>query len=482
MHAGKKMILSRYFVYSLAGICFLFLTQGCGLVVRETQKGLIKVADSEIFWQGRHGKLTEQEMEWAKIAWQYFINNYNAATGIVNGSNAFNIASVWNIADTVAATVAAHRLDLIDNYEFDHHITSLLTFLNSMPLSYGVLPNAFYNTANGKMTNIAGEEYSVGWSAIDIGRLLIWLNILGDYAPQYIEYIDKAILRWNFCKAINECGELSGVNRHSSKNPPLESPKEPIGYYEYALMGYKTWGFSTPAPYRKKTPFINVYGIQLPTSKEDSRETGISDPLVSLPYLLLGLEFNWDRVDDHLSSDSYSSNSALADLAKRIYDVQEKRYQYKRIFTARTSYRRNTSPYLIYNSIFTDGYAWNTLTPEGEQHADLSLVSNAAAFAMWALWKTSYTDGLMQLLNPLHDPKKGWFEGRRERDGGYERTMTCSTNAVILEVLAYKMYGKLYSNQVSAKSYADILMENEFDRPPCSPLDLKECRFKAGQK
>ncbi|MCI5134647.1 MAG: DUF3131 domain-containing protein [Candidatus Electrothrix sp. AW2] len=88
----------------------------------------------------------------------------------------------------------------------------------------------------------------------------------------------------------------------------------------------------------------------------------------------------------------------------------------------------------------------------------------------------------MQLLNPLHDPKKGWFEGRRERDGGYERTMTCSTNAVILEVLAYKMYGKLYSNQVSAKSYADILMENEFDRPPCSPLDMKECRFKGGQK
>lgn len=474
------MMLSRYLVYSLAGIYLLFFMQGCGLVVRETKKGLTNVADSEMFWQGRHGKLTEQEMKWAKTAWQYFINNYNTETGIVNGANAFNSASVWNIADTVAATVAAHRLDLIDSYEFDHRITPLLKFLNSMPLSYGQLPNAFYNTANGKMTNIAGEEHSVGWSAVDIGRLLIWLQILSNYAPQYTEYIDKAILRWNFCKAINECGELSGINRNSSKTPLPTSPKEPLGYYEYALMGYTSWGF--PAPSHKAPPVVSVYNIKLPDSKEDSRETGISDPLVSLPYLLLGLEFNWDRVDDHLSSDSYSSNSALADLAKRIYDVQEKRYQYKRIFTARTNYRRNKSPYLIYNSIFTDGYAWNTLTPEGEQHAELSLVSNAAAFAMWALWKTSYTDGLMQLLNPLHDPEKGWFEGRRERDGSYERTMTCTTNAVILEVLAYKMYGKLYSNQVSAKSYADILMENEFDRPPCSPLDLKKCRFKAGQK
>ncbi|MCI5158040.1 MAG: DUF3131 domain-containing protein, partial [Candidatus Electrothrix sp. AUS1_2] len=93
------------------------------------------------------------------------------------------------------------------------------------------------------------------------------------------------------------------------------------------------------------------------------------------------------------------------------------------------------------------------------------------------LWKTSYTDGLMQLVSPLHDPERGWFEGRREKDGGYERTATCTTNAVVLEILVYKMYGKLYRCQQS-KSYADIVMENEFRRPACSPLDLKKCRSK----
>lgn len=487
------MFFLRYFFLILPLISALFLLQSCGLVVRETEKGLTNAANSELFWQGRHGKLNEQEMEWAKIAWKYFVNNYNEDTGLVNGVDGFNVASTWNVADTIAAVITAHRLELIDNYEFDHRITPLLEFLNSMPLSYGQLPNAFYDTKTGEMTDGAGGEYensedsgkdskdnnkesTVGWSAVDIGRLLVWLQILSDYAPQYTEYIDKAILRWNFCKVINECGDLSGVNRNSSKNPLSISPKEPLGYYEYALMGYATWGFPLPQR-RKKVPTIEIYGIDLPNSKEDSRKTGISDPLVSLPYLLLGLEFNWDTFDDHLSPDSYSSNSALADLAQRIYKVQEKRYQNERIFTARANYRRSKPPYLIYDSIFADGYAWNTLTPEGELHPDLALVSNSAAFGMWGLWKTPYTNGLMQLVNPLHDPEKGWFEGRKEKDGGYEQTTTCTTNAVVLEVLYYKMYGKIYSSKKS-KSYADILMKNEFRRPPCSPIDLKECPFK----
>lgn len=305
-------VVLAFSFFSLIAISALFLLQSCGLIVRETQKGLTNVADSELFWQGRHGKLTEQEMEWAKTAWQYFVNNYNADSGLVNGVDGFGTASIWNIADTVAATVAAHRLDLIDNYEFDHRITPLLEFLNSMPLSYGQLPNMFYSTDTGNPVDQSGKKYdsedgadsgekdnsssnadNKDWSAIDVGRLLIWLQILSDYAPQYTEYIDKAILRWNFCKVINECGELSGVNRDSSKNPLPTSPKEPLGYYEYALMGYKAWGF--PAPDQKEAPVVSIYDIDLPASKEDSRKTGISDPLVSLPYLLLG----WNSIGTH---------------------------------------------------------------------------------------------------------------------------------------------------------------------------------------
>lgn len=500
MHA-KKII---YFRSAIILFAAAVLSSGCGLAVRGTQKGLTKVANSELFWQGRHGKLSEQELEWAKIAWKYFVNNYHPDTGLVNGVDEFNVASVWNIADTIAATITAHSLELIDTYEFDHRISPLLEFINRMSLSYGKMPDVFYSAGEGSIVDQTGtpEDNSKkdaaagsgtsgsgdkkgggengglnaeqkGWSAIDIGRLLIWLQILRSYAPQYAEYIDKAILRWNFCQVINECGELFGVNRNSSSSPMSQHPQKPLGYYEYAIIGYSSWGFPRPTS-KHKRPITKVLGIEIPVSEEDFRENGISDPLVSLPYLLLGLEFNWDTIDDQSSPDSYSSDSEFADLAQRIYNVQERRYQAERIFTARTDYKRSSKPYLLYDSIFTDGYAWNTLTPEGEQHSELALVSTAAAFGMWALWKTPYTDGLLELTSTLYDQERGWFEGRREKDGGHERTITCTTNAVVLESLYYKTNGKLYNAPVP-RSYADIILKDEFRRPPCSPQELGVC-------
>ena len=482
----------RVFRYSIVPLLLLLLCsiQGCGLAVRGTQKATKEIAHSELFWQGRHGELSEQELEWAKIAWKYFVNNYHADTGLVNGTDYFPPASVWNIADTVAATLSAHYLDLIDDYEFDHRITPLLEFLNSMPLSYGQMPNAFYAADTGEMSDGSGngfgagsdkekgkdgnlQEDRAGWSAVDIGRLLIWLQNLRSYAPQYGEYIDKAVLRWNFCKVIDDCGKLHGIHRNSNADPPSRYPDEPLGYQEYAQMGYVAWGF----PQRKNPPAlptVRIYDVELPYSKEDSRNTGSSNPLVSTPYILQGLEFNWDQIDDQSSIDSYSSDHAAADLAQRIYTVQEKRYRYERIFTARTEHRRMSEPYVLYDAIFSDGYAWNTLTLEGELHSDAALVSTGAAFGMWALWQTSYTDGLMQLIRTLYDPERGWFEGRQEKDGAHDRTLSCATNAMVLEALYYKMHGKLY-NVPEPQNYADIMLEDEFRRPACSPLDREEC-------
>jgi hypothetical protein len=477
-----------------ATVLFLaaLLIQGCGLVVRSAQEAGTAVANSELFRRGRHGKLNEQELAWAKTAWKYFVNNYHSDTGLVNGTDQFPTTSVWNIADTIAATIAAHRLGLIDDYEFDHRITPLLEFLNNMQLSYGQLPNAFYAADSGKMVDSAGNSFGqgsdddkkdgdrseaqqdkAGWSAIDIGRLLIWLQNLRSYAPQYAEYIDKSVLRWSFCQVIDDCGGLHGINRNSSKKPPSRYPEEPLGYQEYALMGYTAWGFSQP---RNKSvqPAARIYGIDMPGSREDSRKTGSSNPLVSTPYLLQGLEFNWDRLDDQTSLDSHSSDAEAAELAKRIYAVQERRYQQERIFTARAECRHSKKPYILYDAIFADGYAWNTVTPEGEVHNDLSLVSTSAAFSMWTLWKTSYTDDLMRLISTLHDPERGWFEGRREKDGGYEQTISCATNAMVLEVLHYKAHGKLYKAP-TPRSYTDIVLEDEFRRPPCSPPEREKC-------
>ncbi len=458
----------------LSVLVLLLACQGCGLAVRGTEKALTGLVNSELFRQGRHGKLNEQEIEWAKTAWQYFVNNHHADTGLTSGLEGSDVVSVWNIADAIAAAVAAHHFGFIDEYEFDHRISPLLGFLNKMSLHKGKLPNLFYRADSGTMTDRNGEERSVGWSAVDIGRLLIWLQILRSRAPQYAEYIDKAVLRWEFCEVIDDCGGLHGMNRNSGTDPPSSFPKEPLGYQDYALMGYASWGFPRPKPLTVKPPGVRIYNLELSQSKEDSRTTGSSNPLVTMPYMLLGLEFNWDRIDDQASLDSFSSDAEAAEMARRIYAVQEQRYRLERIFTARNERRQAEKPSILYDSIFADGYAWNTVTPEGETQPETALVSTAAAFGMWALWKTSYTEGLMQLISPLHDPERGWFEGRREKDGAHDRTLSSSTNAAVLEALLYKAEGKLY-HATQPRSHADMMLEDEFRRPACSPPERQNC-------
>jgi hypothetical protein len=460
----------------LALLCVALMLglSACGALVRGVHQGLTTVNDSQFFRQGRHGKLSEEERQWAQIAWHYFENNYQEGTGLVNGSDNFPVASVWNIADTIAATLIAHEFELIDDYLFDQRITSLLAFLNTMPLSFDKLPNRHYHTQNWQMTDAGGQPQNSGWSAVDIGRLLIWLQILHSYAPQFGEYIDKAILRWHFCEVIDECGRLYGSTDSGQWNLFLY-PEMPIGYRDYALYGYAAWGFpvTTKHDYDRHN-LVRMYDEEIPFSRQDPRRSGNYHPVVSLPHFLIGLEFNWDKHRDSWSGDRQHTDAPLSDLAGRLYRVQEKRYQRERIFTARNDYQRNTEPYFLYDTIFAAGFQWNTLTPGGDFHPDLALVSLRAAFPMWALWKTPYTNQLMVLLKQLYHPERGWYEGRYEKTSAPERNLTCTTNALVLQSLYYKTRGKLYQVPQPV-TYASILLKDEFRRPPCYPPEREAC-------
>ena len=146
----------------------------CGVAVRTVDKGIIAFKNSRFFHQGRHGELTEQEKQWARIAWRYFENNYQPQTGLVNAVDNYPSCSMWNIADYLAALIAAHQLGLIKRCEFDRRLSKLLAFLNTMDLFFGKLPNLLYHTQTGAMVNYQNQPEEIGWSAVDIGRLLIW--------------------------------------------------------------------------------------------------------------------------------------------------------------------------------------------------------------------------------------------------------------------------------------------------------------------
>lgn len=468
----------KYKLSKLTLCCMtMLLIQGCGVLVRGLYNTGESINQSQWFYQGRHGSLSEQERQWASIAWQYFKNNYNSRTGLVNSVDKYPSTSMWHVGDTIAALVAARELELIKKKEFDSRFSTLLRFLNTMKLFKDRLPNNFYHTQNGKMVDHNNQPAGVGWSAIDIGRLLIWLRIIRARYPEYSEYIDRIILRFHFCDLLDRCGLLHSGISVQGKIDLYQGGG--LGYEEYVALGYQMMGFHTTDssnfhPYKT----IKIFDTEIFYDARDPRESGTYAPVLSGPFLLEGLEFNWDLVDDGSTIDSIHSDKPLAQLAQNIYRVQEARYEQHRILTARTDHQLKNAPYFLYDSIFAAGYPWNTISDKGDSYPRLALVSTRATFGMWALWKTQYTDRLMKIMDTLYDAKRGWYEGRYEVTGGYERSLTSSTNAMVLEALLYKVQGKLYQQPIEP-SYGEIKLEDIWRHPgKCFPPKRQQCDVK----
>ena len=155
----------------------------------------------------------------------------------------------------------------------------------------------------------------------------------------------------------------------------------------------------------------------------------------------------------------------MAQRAQRLYQAQETRWRREKILTARAQYSRSTAPWEVYDSLFANGYAWNTLADDGRYAPELALLSTRAIFGLWALWDTRYTDALMQLGRLHQDEKRGWFEGRYEANGGYNATFTLTTNTVVLEALLFKQNrGPLLQAPLN-DGYLGVRMKDVFNWP-----------------
>ncbi|WP_114787573.1 DUF3131 domain-containing protein [Vibrio tetraodonis] len=435
----------------------------CGVVYRGVSDGVSSINQSQYIRQGRYGELTEEELGWAQIAWKYVENNTELNTGLVNSLDKYPTTNMSGIADYLIALLAAREFEFIPNKQYDERLTLVLTFLNEMDLSYGHAPNKVYSTQTAKMTDYSGKPTDIGWSSLDIGRLLIVLAIVKRHSPEFSEYIDKAVLRWNFCELVSFDGELYGSSLN--ENTLTRYKEGRLGIEEYTSYGYLDWSL-IPDKAMNIEPYdvATIYNIDLLFDGRDPRIFNVLRPVYSTPYLWMGLEFNWDQVGDVSSSDAVHSNNTLAAMADAIYQVQEERWNRERIYTARGEHVVSKDPYFVYDAIYALGTPWITVAEDGASYDELALVSTRVAFQMWALWKTDYTDRLMTLVKELYDPKRGWYEGRYELTSAYEKSISLKTNSGVLEALLYKQNGKLYKAR-DEKEYRDVKFNSRFDHP-----------------
>ena len=378
-----------------------------------------------------HRALNATEREMAQIAWAYFRNNTIEETGLVNSVDGYTAATLWDTSSYMLALVSAKDLGIIEADELDSRLRNLLKTPAQLPLFEDRLPNKAYSTTTASMTTYENKptDRGVGWSAIDIGRVMVPFNLLVWNNPEYTELVNDVLSGWDIA-AISADAEMIGADIDDN-DKTLYLQEGRLGYEEYAAKSLVLAGldFSEALNYSQYFEYVEIDGVEVGTDLRTPDKFDAINFVVSEPYVLDGIEYGWDR---------YSRS-----LAYSVYQAQEARYKRTGKVTAVSEDNIDQAPYFVYNTVFADGKAWNAVTETGEDASEYKTLSSKAAIGWYALYDTPYTDTLFKSIKDNFDTDKGWYAGIYEESGEKNKALTANTNAIILESLRYIKLGPM---------------------------------------
>jgi len=375
------------------------------------------------------GELSPQEIAMARQAWQYFDRNWNDETGLVNSVDKFASVTMWDQAAAIAALVSAKELGIVPEADFDAKMSRMLKTLATMPLYKGELPNKVYNSKTLIPVNYGqlDKREEIGWSALDLGRLALWLKIVGAKYPQLQPQTEAVWKHWRVDR-LTKNGQMYGTAIVKGKEQLNQEGR--LGYENYAAYGLKLWGLDVEKALDSESnvAYVNLYGKGVPYDKRDSKTSGANNYVLSEPYILDGIETGFQALP-----------KAYAD---RILAAQEARYQATKQLTAVTEDNLDRAPYFVYSTLFVNGQPWATITDTGEKHNDLRFLSAKAAMGWHVLYNTPYTRQLFDFVQANLKADKGWYNGFYESLKQPNKSLTANNNGVLLESLLYKKVGK----------------------------------------
>lgn len=375
------------------------------------------------------GASSEADLEHAHIAWRYFQNNTDATTGLVNSTDNYPSTTMWETGSYFVATMAADRLGLIEPEEAIARIDRALATLIDMRLFDDMLPNKAYNVQTGALVNYANQpvERGLGWSALDIARLVGALGHVEANYPELAPRTSAVMARWALADMV-EGGQLIGGNMIDGA---LRRDQEGrVGYEQYAAKALMLFGYDMARAYDAEEHLMvqQVEGQPIPVDTRLHRNVTPAFT-VSEPYLFDGLEFGFDARSHRF--------------ATAIYAAQEARFRETGILTAVSESHIDVAPYFIYSSVWGGGAPWAVMTFGGDRMDSRRTVTTKVAFAWDALFGTAYTRDLVAAIAPHGNAERGWPEGIYEVDGSINSSVTVNTNAVVLAALAFKAHGPM---------------------------------------
>lgn len=333
----------------------------------------------------------------AATAWSYFQPGVgvSARTGLNYATSTYHYITDWDLGCYISAVIDAERIGLIGEAEACSRLEKVLSFLKTRELTGDGLPYWFYSSDDGK------PVYSKGvGNAPDSGRLLVALHIIKKLKPSMAADVDAVVSRTNYAKFAENC--------------PTE------GFYAYYLAhGYSLFGFNT-SRVQKALSFID----RVPSMKQ------VQVYSQSLPVTEVTMEPILHAVFELETASEFQA------LAYRVYRVQEDRYTETGKPTAFTEGAYPTSPNYIYEWIVHPyGNTWYITTPTWQPMDIPPVVYTKAAFAMHAIWPSSYTEKLVEYVSKART-SGGFYEGVDE-NGQTVSILTDKTNSLIINAARY---------------------------------------------
>lgn len=378
--------------------------------------------------------LTAEETSYAQSAWTYFVDNVQPDTGLSNSAGGYPSGTLWDLGNYLAAMNAARWMGLIDQPEFDSRLNQFLTGLGNLRLFEGTLPNKVYNTATSDIVDYNNNptDRGLGWSALDIGRLLAAFQIVRTCHPQYSDWMQGILSSWKVEASLQD-GMMYGTTVLPD-NSTLKVQEGRLGYEEYAARGYAMWGWdASQALSYEPFKFVDIYGLQIPVDTRNYQETNANNYVVSESYILDAIEFGLQ--------------GELADYSQRVFEAQKRRYEDTGLLTAVSEDNINQAPYFLYSTVFSNGEPWAVITDKNEPHPELRTLSTKSAFGWHYVYPNDpYAQQVFDFVKDTCNSGRGYFAGIYE-SGLYESSppmndiLTGNTNGLILEILYYKARG-----------------------------------------
>lgn len=358
----------------------------------------------------------------AERAWRFFQVSQSPSTGLFDSVLGYHYATMWDIASGIAGPVCAERLGLIDRTAFIITLQRILASLSAMPLYENELPNREYNIATLAMqgSDSRPSARGTGWSATDMGRLLIWLKIASNWYPELQRSIRDLVARWAL-KSIVKGGEAYGgyINRQRA----AVRQEGRLGYEQYAATGLALWGLD---PHKAlqfgSTEKFQLLGVAL------LRDTRNLASLTSEPFVMARMEIG------HM-------NAEFDKLEHGVFEVQKKYAGVQGTLIAVSEDSVDREPWFLYNSVCFERKPWACVSPSGKPYPHLANLSAKTAIAWWAMYDDDYAVRVFDAVKGAFDPQRGYYAGIFNT-GVRNRSLNINTNAVILEAMLYRHLGR----------------------------------------